>query len=96
MKRLLDTWDRNGSTSGLTPWRIYDDDDDDDDDDGDDDDDDDGDDDDGDDDDDDKEEELCGIIAEELFDFARRNLLFGVRKYKYGWANFDWEIEIWR
>jgi len=32
LKRLLDTWDRNGSTSGLTPWQIYDDDDDDDDD----------------------------------------------------------------
>jgi len=32
-KRLLDTWDRNGSTSGPTPWQIYDDDDDDDDDD---------------------------------------------------------------
>ena len=31
-KRLLDTWDRNGSTSGPTPWQIYDDDDDDDDD----------------------------------------------------------------
>jgi len=30
LKRLLDTWDRNGSTSGLTPWQIYDDDDDDD------------------------------------------------------------------
>jgi len=29
-KRLLDTWDRNGSTSGLTPWQTYDDDDDDD------------------------------------------------------------------
>jgi len=27
-KRLLDTWDRNGSTSGPTPWKIYDDDDD--------------------------------------------------------------------
>jgi len=26
-KRLLDTWDRNGSTSGPTPWEIYDDDD---------------------------------------------------------------------
>jgi len=25
--RLLDTWDRNGSTSGPTPWQIYDDDD---------------------------------------------------------------------
>jgi hypothetical protein len=23
--RLLDTWDRNRSTSGLTPWQIYDD-----------------------------------------------------------------------
>ena len=31
LNRLLDTWDRNGSTSGLTPWQIYDDDDDDDD-----------------------------------------------------------------
>ena len=31
LKRLLDTWDRNGSTSGPTPWKIYDDDDDDDD-----------------------------------------------------------------
>jgi hypothetical protein len=30
LKRLLDKWDRNGSTSGLTPWQIYDDDDDDD------------------------------------------------------------------
>ena len=30
LKRLLDTWDRNGSTSGATPWKIYDDDDDDD------------------------------------------------------------------
>jgi len=29
MKRLLDTWERNGSTSGPTPWQIYDDDDDD-------------------------------------------------------------------
>jgi len=28
LKRLLDTWDRNGSTSGLTPWQTYDDDDD--------------------------------------------------------------------
>ena len=28
-KRLLDTWYRNGSTSGPTPWQIYDDDDDD-------------------------------------------------------------------
>jgi hypothetical protein len=27
LKRLLDTWDRNGSTSGLTPWKINDDDD---------------------------------------------------------------------
>jgi hypothetical protein len=27
LKRLLDTWDRNGSTSGPTPWNIYDDDD---------------------------------------------------------------------
>jgi len=27
LKRLLDTWDRNGSTSGPTPWHIYDDDD---------------------------------------------------------------------
>ena len=27
LKRLLDTWDRNGSTSGPTPWQIYDDDD---------------------------------------------------------------------
>jgi len=26
-QRLLDTWDRNGSTSGPTPWQIYDDDD---------------------------------------------------------------------
>jgi hypothetical protein len=26
-KRLLDTWDRNGSTSGPTPWKIDDDDD---------------------------------------------------------------------
>jgi len=32
LKRLLGTWDRNGSTSGPTPWQIYDDDDDDDDD----------------------------------------------------------------
>jgi hypothetical protein len=31
LKRLLDTWDRNGSTGGPTPWQIYDDDDDDDD-----------------------------------------------------------------
>jgi len=23
LKRLLDTWDRNGSTSGLTPWQTY-------------------------------------------------------------------------
>ena len=30
LKRLLDTWDRNGSTSGPTAWKIYDDDDDDD------------------------------------------------------------------
>jgi len=30
LKRLLDTWDWNGSTSGPTPWQIYDDDDDDD------------------------------------------------------------------
>ena len=29
LKRLLDTRDRNGSTSGPTPWQIYDDDDDD-------------------------------------------------------------------
>jgi hypothetical protein len=29
LKRLLDTWDRNESTSGPTPWQIYDDDDDD-------------------------------------------------------------------
>jgi len=28
LKRLLDTWDRNGSTSGPTPWQIDDDDDD--------------------------------------------------------------------
>jgi len=27
LKSLLDTWDRNGSTSGLTPWQTYDDDD---------------------------------------------------------------------
>jgi hypothetical protein len=27
LKRHLDTWDRNGSTSGLTPWQTYDDDD---------------------------------------------------------------------
>ena len=26
LKRLLDTWDRNGSTSSLTPWLTYDDD----------------------------------------------------------------------
>jgi len=31
LKRLLDTWDRNGSTGGLTAWQIYDGDDDDDD-----------------------------------------------------------------
>ena len=31
LKRLLDTWDRNGSTSGPTPWQIDDDDDNDDD-----------------------------------------------------------------
>ena len=31
LNRLLDTWDRNGSTSDPTPWQIYDDDDDDDD-----------------------------------------------------------------
>jgi hypothetical protein len=37
LKRILDTWDRNGSTSGPTPWQIYDDDDDDGDDDDDDD-----------------------------------------------------------
>ena len=24
LKRLQDTWDRNGSTSGLTPWQTYD------------------------------------------------------------------------
>ena len=30
LKGLLDKWDRNGSTSGPTPWQIYDDDDDDD------------------------------------------------------------------
>jgi hypothetical protein len=30
LKRLLDTWDRNWSTSGPTAWQIYDDDDDDD------------------------------------------------------------------
>ena len=28
LKRLLDMWERNGSTSGQTPWQIYDDDDD--------------------------------------------------------------------
>jgi hypothetical protein len=28
LKRLLDTWDRNGSTSDPTPWPIDDDDDD--------------------------------------------------------------------
>ena len=28
LKRLLDTWDRNGSTGGPTAWQIYDDDDD--------------------------------------------------------------------
>jgi len=27
LKRLLDAWDRNWSTSGPTPWQIYDDDD---------------------------------------------------------------------
>ena len=27
LKRLLDTWDRNGLTSGLTPWQTYGDDD---------------------------------------------------------------------
>jgi hypothetical protein len=27
LKGLLDTWDRNGSTSGPTPWQIDDDDD---------------------------------------------------------------------
>ena len=32
LKRLLDTWDQNRSTSGPTPWKIDDDDDDDDDD----------------------------------------------------------------
>jgi hypothetical protein len=26
LKRFLDTWDRNGSTSGPTPWQWYDDD----------------------------------------------------------------------
>jgi len=30
LKRLLDTWDRNGSTRGPSPWQIHDDDDDDD------------------------------------------------------------------
>jgi hypothetical protein len=29
LKKLLDTWDRNWSTSDPTPWQIYDDDDDD-------------------------------------------------------------------
>jgi hypothetical protein len=29
LKRLLDAWNRNGSTSGPTAWQIYDDDDDD-------------------------------------------------------------------
>jgi len=29
LKRLMDTRDQNGSTSGPTPWQIYDDDDDD-------------------------------------------------------------------
>ena len=29
LKRLVDTWDRNGSTGGLTAWQIYNDDDDD-------------------------------------------------------------------
>jgi len=33
LKRLLEPWDWNGSTSGPAPWQIYDDDDDDDDDD---------------------------------------------------------------
>jgi len=32
LEEFLDTWDRNGPTSGPTPWKIYDDDDDDDDD----------------------------------------------------------------
>jgi len=32
LKRLLDAWDRNGSTSGSTPWLLHDGDDDDDDD----------------------------------------------------------------
>jgi hypothetical protein len=32
LKRLLDAWDRNGSTSGPTAWKIYDVDDDDNDD----------------------------------------------------------------
>jgi hypothetical protein len=27
LKRLLDTWDRNGSTSDPIPWQMYDDDD---------------------------------------------------------------------
>jgi len=31
LKRLMDTWDRNGPKSGPTPWQIYDDDDNDDD-----------------------------------------------------------------
>jgi hypothetical protein len=26
LKRILDTWDRNGSTSGPTSWQMYDDD----------------------------------------------------------------------
>jgi hypothetical protein len=26
LKRLLGAWERNGSTSGPTPWQIYDDD----------------------------------------------------------------------
>jgi hypothetical protein len=29
LKKLLDTWNRKGSTSGPTPWHVYDDDDDD-------------------------------------------------------------------
>ena len=29
LRRLLDTWDQNGTASGPTPWKIYDDDDDD-------------------------------------------------------------------
>jgi hypothetical protein len=29
LKRFLDTWDRNGSRSGPTPWQLYDDNDDD-------------------------------------------------------------------